>query len=318
MLIYLFILLHVFIFFEWITKNNPVIKTIVRATLFTILLFVIGLRDGTGADWESYLKLYQAISEAKPVSIETGYLFLNYFFPNIYWVNFFCTLLSLFFLFSSMRNAGIANFSLYLCCFYLPFILLFTGFTRQAVSVSAFSFFWSAIICCKKLSLVPLVIGVNFHYSLLLPAGITLFFKPNKIVKLGLACSVLLLCIFYYEIFFSKISSYILANKYASSGVYLRLIFLIFPCAIFLAQKKRAYPLIIISLFIFSPFFSTLIDRLSYYVIFSLPLLLYSPTLRFKVPVYLTAYICSSCVFTVWYAYSDYAITSWHNYLIAW
>lgn len=310
MLLYLFLLLQLLALAEFFAKDIYVLKIILRFFLFILLVAVVGLRHESGADWTAYLKYF----EEPRNNWEVGYSILNNVLPSLYYVNFAVALISLSLLFIAMYYHRVCNYSLFLACSYLPFVILFTGLTRQSVAVTAYVFFSCFLYKRQTVHKISLIIGSLFHFSIIAPAALILFPKVKTAMKLLLLFILFATLMIYWDVLHDKVSEYLINKEYHSVGVCLRISFLILPLFFFI-QKKNYLVFTGLLLFVFfAPFFSTIVDRFSYYLIFSTLPLLFSEAVRYRFVYLSVANILSFLAFVCWYAFSPTAADCWYNY----
>jgi hypothetical protein len=264
-------------------------------------LIFVGFRYGLN-DWYLYEILYQNFLQRNPINFnQSDFLFLlvfkifSYFNVNFQIVIFFFAFISIFILFyvaSSYENPWL----IIVVSIPLLVVMLYMGFLRQGLAVSIILLSIKFLIEKKKFASSSLIFLASlFHFS-----AIILFFLlitqlsfSAKIKKIFYYISVMLiisLLITYLNFDNIKRSIFFYAGigtYFQSSGFYFRFILNILPILIFyffyhdlnfsVVEKKIIILLIIFALILIpcSFLFSTLADRLNYYLI-PLQLIIYS------------------------------------------
>jgi len=302
-----------------------------------VLIVFIGLRDGVGGDWESYVALLERfrwplnLGEYVMLPIEPGYAALdvlaNAVGGGIYLVNFLCALIIVF---SFIQYAALmkinANYVFFIAA---PYILFVVGmnYSRQSVAI-AISFVALAHLAngnSRGFRLLMLL-AMCFHFT----AAVLIVFlrfkrKIYSVLLLGFLGVIGAFMSFRY-------SAYVSGGEFDSKGVWLRLSMLLVGAFLFWSLRNhwRSQPdaywilkrasLVVIMLAALSFRFSTIADRIGLYMMF-LYVTMMASTLRYIRPNYpefqwLSIFFCAAmtyAVFFVWFGLSS-AASLWIPY----
>ncbi len=268
--------------------------------LFLILSIIIGFRYRVGEDWGNYLINFEKLKFVKNVFLNKEFLFsgLNLLSDKlnlgIYGVNFVC---------GSIFSCGLIIFCRSLerqwlaLTLSVPYIVIVIGmgYTRQSVALGVLMIGFVVLSQGKKLLYLLLNIFASlFHLSsivgifFLAPYYISSPKLINRISKIMISIFFLrVLYLFFIEKFVGiYVRNYITYYQSSSSGVYVRLLLVVFPSILFLFLGKNLelnknqkiiwkyisiYSLSLIPLLIVTPS-NTIIDRLALY---ALPIMIF-------------------------------------------
>lgn len=284
-----YVTILIFIFIGVTYKNLPFKNDfkIFLYFLFCILFtFYFGLRTEVGVDWFNYIRVFNdhATDAYFLDTIEIGYKSLNvtvnYFGGDITYVVFITTFLFIFFTLLAAIKVGVNPFLFFAIIAPYHFVMSGMNYTRQAVALSIALYAFACLITHQKSRFIVFtVIATFFHSSAI--AFLPLAFLNSK-KRYILLASALSLPILLFGVM--RDYSMYLNSQIESSGVYLRVVFLIVPMFITYNSLKliNLYESNYIKRIGFLTMFyfpiccfvillsSTLADRISYYfIIFS-------------------------------------------------
>ncbi|RKX58738.1 MAG: hypothetical protein DRP29_06000 [Thermodesulfobacteriota bacterium] len=281
----------------FLTLSYPKIFRIpLKFLVFLFLLIFIGLRYQVGADWDSYKKIYEFISQNGIDALfytDPGYGLINlvssYLGGDIFFVNLISGFIFLIGLFYFVSKLPYPSLTIAIANSYLVFIVAM-GYTRQSIAIGILMISYALYINKKYIpSLILPFIAVFFHKSALFGIFIVAFsmvlsYKTRLNLKYYFALLIIfigLISISYF--FFFKpyqeyfITTYILGNM-ESKGAYPRLLLNaiagLLVISDFVKEPKTKDVIIFKTMSFFSLFFiflipllgSTTIDRLNLYL----------------------------------------------------
>lgn len=317
-------------------------KFLFLVTMFFIFIF-IGFRYKVGADWGSYLEIYEKYTDIEVADVltskEVGYNILNYYgnllgYNDTIFVNIICALFVIFFFSAFALN--IRKYWLALLVYFPYHILVVsTGYTRQSVAIAisllAFYFllknraFFFLLLCFfASLFHISVIILVVFYLlTWFLP-----FKQRNFIFYLCLIMSVFFLYTILNIYAYQMYENIYLQNEVSSKGVFFRWSNHVIP--LFIYYKIRKYMVdwieravmdslcVAIFFILFVGFlFSTISDRFNLYLVFfDVYVLFYAYCIFSSKNRMLLVFILSfyyTCFIIAWFSLGDYA-SSWVPY----
>jgi len=313
-----------------------------RAPYFVFLTYIfllIGSRYEIGPDWITYQLIYE--DSCQPpfldfVGIEFLYKILNCFSHanslELFFVNSICSLVILCscFYFAKLCSTP-ASFYILALPYFLYVISL--GYTRQSVSIALFMLStYLSVNSRTRGSWIASLIGVGFHKSIILYAGLLFFKGIPRLLTYCLLIPAFILLFFYFS---GGYVDYLMSNyingDFSSSGALFRVISSCI-CSTAYYLKIRGYitsksrnvinifaplPYLYIFFLIVFPEQSTAIDRISLYQT-PINILILSYALNtFQKKYFLllqTSIFFLSCIyFEVWLSYSAFS-SAWFPY----
>lgn len=259
---------------------------------FFILIVIfgsyIGLRDGVGGDWYTYLAYYNDIAQSKLIdtlfSTDIGYVIINYisafFNGGIYLVNYISAIIFLSGLFIFIKYFKL-NFSLSL---FIAFPYLITvvalGYTRQSIAIGFLMIVLSLLRQQKKIFAYSfLILAILFHKTAII--GVIFFIEEFSFLWM---IFVFMTGFFFYIVFQNiidiKFRVYFLESMQSSGGIVRLFLLSLVSTLFFKFRKKWAYYYkpdysIVLKMAVMSILFfflliitgaSTLFDRISLYL----------------------------------------------------
>jgi len=278
-------------------RTRPYLKNsrfdlVLKLNLFILMGIFIGLREGIGADWGTYLNIYnaQAFSSYSLIDLlsyqDPGYAIISelsiFFELGIYGVNVFSGLIVVLGLCSLVRRRGTIWIAMVVAIPYLITVVAM-GYVRQAIAFGFVCFAVTALFEKKSilLSMGWVLIAGSFHKTALLFVLIIGFGLPS--LSIGVIITALflisaLLGITVHEEIERSYRAYF-SESFVSSGTLPRLVLNCIPAVLALFYLKsfnfdqvQKRVVCILSLIVFGLFFAyvylgpmTLIDRLNIY-----------------------------------------------------
>jgi hypothetical protein len=218
-------------------QRRKALDGVMLAVLFVWLFVFLALRE-TGGDYETYMRLFDILSneplELAVVKVEPIYGFLNWASAQmdmgIYGVNAACALI---FLFCLYRAAGKERYPFFFVTLAIPYfvIVVAMGYTRQGVAAGLLLL---AMIYLREgrpwRACAAILLGAGFHYSefaaLALPIIVGTRNHTGLLAKLARAVLAGAFIYLAYYLFSEQVDSYttnyIDSDRYVSDGAFLR------------------------------------------------------------------------------------------------
>lgn len=334
-----------FLFNGYLWKQKPEYRSKLLYGNFILLLLIYGFRYKVGADWITYINIYQREME-HPFAIDTfeiGFKIINLISYEtgigIFLVVLLSTSLFLGFTLKGLDKAKINPF--YFFAIVAPYHLVMSGvnYDRQAIALSIFLYALTFLFNKNKPKFVLWVlIAGTFHMSVWLFLILALADIKKRYVAIISAICVPPIA---YIMFQRYGQTYIIQNIYDSKGLILRLGYIVVPSVYILIHLVKniknidllyfriglAIVLSVPILLAASYISTTIADRFSYYFIILSTLyvmntlktksLLGNVTLdRYVLP---SMFVTSMSAFIVWSLYSKYIpVYRFHSYFIHW
>ena len=275
-------------------RRRKALDELMLTVLFIVLFVFLALRE-TGGDFETYLRLFDILSD-DPLDVamsrvEPVYGFLNWVSANIgtglYGVNAVCALL---FLYCLYRTAAKERHPFLFVTLAIPYFVIVVGmgYTRQGVAAALLLL--SMVYLRERrpvLACAAIVLGSGFHYSVFAALVIPIFASmrhkkgaPVIVARTLLAAAFIYLALYFFNTQVDAYTThYIESDRYESGGAFLRsIVTAIAGASFFLFSRdyKRLYddydlwrPFAIVALLCvpFSLVASTPVDRIGLYLI---------------------------------------------------
>ncbi|MDH2292318.1 EpsG family protein [Cobetia sp. 10Alg 146] len=311
---------------------------------FFISSIFIGLREGIGADWNNYLKLYlnsNFFTFGENVSSTDALYGLITFIGHslsldIYFVNLVCAIIFCYGIFFSFTKV-IKRYELYLIAI-TPYLLVVAGpnFSRQSMAIGFFLIATKLLLKDKNktalfFSCAALLSHSSAVFSVLI--CIYIYIKKNKIsprIFVSLTSIVFLLLIILAPRIIDKFFFYTEEVSRNSNGVYFRLLLYSIPYSLFLIKYKslkstpyfyfmKASFILYILCFLLTQIDSIIGDRVSVYIIPAQGVIFASLAMNIKlhfdkIIIYLSAIIFSVLQLNIWLYFSVWAEKAWLPY----
>lgn len=223
------------------------------AWVFIILMFsfIIGFRYEVGADWFTYVKIFNSTYDKSLAEIiynsDPGYYLLNWFVLNVidgevYHVNFACGIVTM---------IGVSVFSRTLSQPWLallitvPYFLIVVsmGYTRQGVALGIFLLSLSCLLERKVLRFIFFILlAASFHKSAVLVSPLLgLLADKHKFrnTTIALLVTFLMWKLFLEDYTQGFIETYIDSDRYSSDGGAVRVFMNVVPSIVYLIYRSK-------------------------------------------------------------------------------
>lgn len=256
---------------------------------FAVLLFFIGLRENIGADWDTYLlmyeeigwagRLYSAITVSDPL-----YALINWVAYkvnlDIYFVNFICAFIFSYGLVKFCRWQYNPMLGILVAMPYLVFVVAM-GYTRQSAAFGVVCLALNALIDKKDFRFIILVfVAAGFHLSaIIMLCFLVIRLKAKYLLRFTMLFGVLCALAFYFvgHKLIGRLDLYT-GGHLDSKGSLMRLGLSLIPAVFFIVKRNAfkkimpsIYPVAVwlsigsLGMFLLAFIFTTIADRFGLY-----------------------------------------------------
>jgi len=255
------------------------------------LVFLIGLRHEVGGDWLRYMYSAYGITKGDDFDFygfysgDIGYRFIHWvsvnYFNGIYTTNFISAIVFVTGLLRFCKAMPIPWLALLTS---IPFIVIVVsmGYTRQSVALGALMHGLVVIINGGKETRFYLytVIGSLFHFTVLIVLPFFFIFNLKSLKRISVFFATVLLAIISATVFeqtMHMVYQYITMKVHHSDGGVIRVLVSFITAIIFFIYREKfksafnderlwfSFSVVVVLLFIFSFFYSTVADRVAIY-----------------------------------------------------
>lgn len=332
-----FLFFFILVFFMLLTFRDRKISVFSLFIFILFLIIFVGFRYKVGADWFSYINIFNAVSQGRS-STSIGYRVINILSYklgyDIIFVNFICAVLlfSCILFFLQKTKYPLINL---VVLFPYTIVVIAMNYTKQSVAIgfSMIAIYYLVYKFNNAKFILFLFLAFLFHAS----AIFLILFLPFVYIKkmkfkskyfyiiIGL---ILIFFVYLFKYYFTHLQILYLSNSMFSSGVFVRITIHLLPLLIYAIYRKKYKDLNyefldFTSLFIlfsipFSFHFSTLVDRLNlYFIVFDIIVLdrfIYLLKFKSKILFLLFLIVVNFFILYIWYTYSFHAINYWRPY----